>query len=796
MQGIRAMVQGSQTLRHERSLRCLRFSGQCFLQGELDSISEREEEADAAGADERAILRYEEHVTTLLVTIAQLHSKAEQLQQRRSREEDEYSDQCSEYTASLPRCVQRPRSLAIHPFPMGCVEEGGSSDVFLDLQQAVASLENAVFSRRSQARLLGSAGGETGAGGPSAVGEEWAQIAKTLEEVERGLGDFAGLPEDNGICPWKAAPRAPGEKTSEASPELSAEDMSWIKKEIATYAERNAALRVALGSKEEELSRSKVTLQTFQEEREKLQRKVKELQDSLLRIETPSQPCSPSASASDTVSTRGSVSPGREGEPWPFQDPVAAAQSLIRCLQSCSSTQHLCRLFPQHRPAASESHVREWEARTQQLRGCIEQLKGLNQLLSGTLQEWKGHSERLSMLLGQHESNSMALHLAAQYSERCVEAYEVLLSLAGVKLGPWLEPLEEGGSLDKGEPGAHAPDSPGGRMGAVLDEARRFLGRAEPEGDEAESGQDGAGTHGWESAPGPGALGPRGTEEGILHEYIRRLRAEQASVEVSLLELGCQAAPGSAGAVIQSNDDAIKAKLDEAIRVAGGVLPRETPRPKMEKPQLLHDLVAIRESMADLKTQLHLAEKETRGLELCTYTHRPQESAHLLLIEHLQGELDGQRGRCPSSGSSSSGDSTSCSSCLGDVGRREAEAARSQAALDRETMMLELVGALARSRELRGQAQGLAASLEHCSATSRVQQAQCVGITRDFFQAHSALVLAYRNARRKQEAQLQRLEAQMGAMGERHAEQLRSLTQALQRLEERRVAVAGSETCI
>ncbi|TFK06551.1 lysozyme G-like [Platysternon megacephalum] len=766
------------------------------LQGELDSISEREEEADVAGADEQAILRYEEHITTLLVTIAQLHSKAERLQQRRTREEDEYSDQCSEYTASLPRCVQRPRSLAIRPFPMDCTEEGGSSDVFLDLQQAVASLENAVFSRRSHARLLGSAGGETGAGSPSAAGEEWAQIAKTLEELERGLGGLAGLPEDNGSCPWKAAPRAPGEKTSEASPGVSAEDMSWIKNEIAAYAERNAALRVALGSKEEELSRSKVTLQAFQEEREKLQRKVKELQDSLLRMETPSQPCSPAASPSDTVSTRGSVSPAGEGEPWPFQDPVAAAQSLIRCFQSCSSTQHLCRLFPQHRPPASESHVREWEARTQQLRGCIERLKGLNQLLSGTLQEWKGHSERLSMRLGQHESNSTALRLAAQYSERCVEAYEVLLPLAGVKLGPWLEPVEEGDALDKGEPGVCAPNSPG-RTGAVLDEARRFLGRAEPEGEEAGSGQDGAaGTPGWKSsAPNPGAQAPGVAEEGILYEYIQRLRAEQASVEVSLLDLGCQAAPGSAGAVIQSND-AIKAMADEAVRVAGGVLPGETPRPKMEKPQLLHDLVAIRESMADLKTRLHLAEKETRGLELCTYTHRAQEAAHLLLIGHLQGELAERRGRCPSSGSSSSGDSTSCSSCRGDVGGREAEAARPQAALDRETMMLELVGALARSRELRGQAQALAASLEQRSAASRVQQAQCVGITRDFFQAHSALVLAYRNARRKQEAQLRRLEAQRGAMGERHREQLRSLTQAVQRLEEPRVAAAGSETCI
>ncbi|XP_067418416.1 harmonin-binding protein USHBP1 [Emydura macquarii macquarii] len=767
--------------------RCLRHGGFSWdpLQGELDSVAEGVEEADGAAADELAILRYEERITTLLVTVAQLHGKAERLQQRRTSEEDEYSDQCSDYTASLPRCGQRPWSLAIQPFPVGGREEGGSADVFRDLQRVVASLESAVFSRRSCAWLLSGAGGQTGAGSTSRAGEEWAQMAETLEELERGLGIFAGPPEDGGSWAWKAAPRALGEKTSEVSPGLPAEEMSWIKKEIATYAERNAALRAALGSKEEELSKSKVTLQAFCKERDKLQRKVRELQDSLLRTEEPSQPGSPSASAS---SARGSVSPGGEGEAWAFQDPVAVAQSLIRCFQSCSGTQHLCRLFPQHRPVASQSAGQEAEARMQQLRGCIERLRGLNQLLSGTLRECKGHSEWLSMQLGQHESNSTALRLAAQYSECRVEAYEVLLPLAGVKFGPRLEPAKDGDTLDKGEPGACAPSSPSGRTGAVLEEARRLLGRAEPEGEEAGTGQDGAsGIRGRQSAPSRG-----GAEERILREYIRRLRAEQASVEVSLREPGCGAAPGSAGVVTRSND-AIKAKVEEAVRLVVGDLPGETPRPKREKPQLLHDLGATRESMADLKVRLHLAEKETRGLELCTFTHRAQAAALLLLIQHLQGELDERRGRCPSSGSSS-GDSTSCSSCLGDVGRQEAEAARPPAAQDRERMMLDLVGVLARSRELRGQAQELAASLEQRSAASREQQAQCVGVTRTFFQAHSALVLASRNARRKQEAQLRRLEAQMGAMGEWHGEQLRSLTRAVRRLEEQRAA--GSETCI
>uniref|UniRef100_A0A8C0GBU1 Harmonin-binding protein USHBP1 PDZ-binding domain-containing protein n=1 Tax=Chelonoidis abingdonii TaxID=106734 RepID=A0A8C0GBU1_CHEAB len=400
------------------------------------------------------------------------------------------------------------------------------------------------------------------------------------------------------------------------SPGLSAEDMSWIKNEIATYAERNAALRVVLGSKEEEISRSKVTLQAFQEEREKLQRKV----------------------CMTTCPSLGSSG----SQPCPFQ-----------------SDPRQCRA----------SHPR-----------CIERLKGLNQLLSGTLRERKGHSERLSMLLGQHESNSTALHLAMQYSERCMEAYEVLLPLAGVKLGPWLEPVEEGDTLDKGESLQLVPSDPAATKRSSLWGWQLRGGRGEPIARPCPRGEGGTGCQ------EPGALPAK---------------------DAPAWGAGAHHGPGPA----------TRCCLPDGTSLW---------------PQ---------EAMADLKIQLHLAEKETRGLELCTYMHRAQEAAHLLLIEHLQGELDELRGRCPSSGSSSSGDSTSCSSCLG---------------------------------------------------VRRAGQVPAPEPT----SLRSALVLAYRNARRKQEAQLQRLEAQMGAMGERHREQLRSLTQAVQRLEEQRMAAAGSETFI
>lgn len=66
------------------------------------------------------------------------------------------------------------------------------------------------------------------------------------------------------------------------------------------------------------------------------------------------------------------------------------------------------------------------------------------------------------------------------------------------------------------------------------------------------------------------------------------------------------------------------------------------------------------ESMADVKTQLHLVEKEKRGLELGTYTLGAQEAAYLLLIEHLQQERDAGSGP-PSPGSSTSESSTGSS---------------------------------------------------------------------------------------------------------------------------------------
>ncbi|XP_019360120.1 PREDICTED: Usher syndrome type-1C protein-binding protein 1 isoform X1 [Gavialis gangeticus] len=844
------------------------------LQGKLDPVAERAEEADVADTDEQDILRYEERITQLLVTITHLHNKVERLQQRGAREDEEYSDQCSEYTASLPRHAPQPLPPQLPP-----PREGVGPDMFLALQQVLASLEHTVFARRHCALRLAGAGAETGTGG-----KEWAQVVETLEELERGLGLSPGLE--------MAAVQAPGERVAELSPELGAAETSWYGKEAATLAERNMALRATLGSKEQELSRAQVTLQALQEERDRLQRKVKELQDSLYQLETPGQAWSPPGSATTPIREAGS--PVGEGDPWLLQvrswslfpglwktftppppgnllpslgpaghplpwghtpatspsgqtepqpsgwsllqlqrgphgcgqqevtpvvsplgygaavrahpevsgyppptnqdvqpppaapapapalgctdlpllapqDPLARAQSLLQCLKDHPAMQPLCRLLP----SAPELSSRELDDQLQQLRGCIERLKGLNHLLAGALQECKSDSERLSMLLGQHESNSTALRLAAQCSEHRMEALEVLLALARAK-------LDAGGHAPSAAPAEHASQD----AAAVLAEARRFLGRAEPDGQEA-AGEPGM--CGQQSPPSPREEEEE-EEEGVLRQYLRQLQAEQAAVEVSLLELGCSGPPGA----VTRPSDAIRAKVEKAVQASLAALPGERPWPKLDKTQLLQDLAALQESMADVKTQLHLAEKEKRGLELGTYTLGAQEAAYLLLIEHLQRERDAGSG--PASSGSSTSEGSTGSSGAGEAEGWKAAAVAPRSPQDLERMTLELASALDRSKVLQDQAQVLAASLEQLSVASRVQQAQCTGLARDFFQAHSALVLAYRGARRKQEAQLRRLEAQTGAMGERQAQQAHALAQRIRALEEQRAA--GAETCI
>ncbi|XP_074933196.1 harmonin-binding protein USHBP1 isoform X1 [Phalacrocorax aristotelis] len=677
---------------------------------EKDEDNDDDDDEDMVG-DTEGILHYEEHIAGLLATVARLHRRAEQLQHHKGREDEGGW----EGTASLPTASPRPRHLD-GALNAGTSLEAHSPDLFADLQHAVSSLERTVFSRHRwvPAQPL--------------PGEEWARAAKSLEELDR-TPSWAGRAMHWGL----------EEKAGEG----------LLAEEAAVVAARNAALRAALGRRDEELSRATASIRALRGERDRLQQKVWDLRDALSRLE------GSGCSGSDTPRLS---SPLGQGEPRLPQD-------LPQCgdgAQPHGTQPHGMQPHAPLSPQPSEGASREQEQRVQQLQGCLERLQEVNRQLAAALQECKSDAERLSMVLGQHESRSTALRLALRCSERCGWAYAALLDLMRAKLGRE-EDGARGGAAGEQSPGHGWASSPTPAEGPQLP------GRAEPGGQEK---TEASGSPKQQSIPAP-----HGMEEGALREHIRQLRVEQAAVEASLHDI-----PAPTRASTHCSEDT-RARAERALQDARALLPGWR-RP--EKAELLQDLAMLKEAMADLKTQLQLAEREKRGLEVLVAGQGPREAALRLVVQHLEWERDGAPGRPPSPLSSSS-------SSEEDAQTNRVGAAAPQHPPDLERMGEELLRALARVEELRARAQALVLSLEQSSATSRVQQAQCIAVTADFFHAHSALALAYRGARRKQAAQLRRLEVQAGALRRQHARRAQALAHRLQALEQ---GTAGSETCI
>ncbi|XP_040485012.1 Usher syndrome type-1C protein-binding protein 1 isoform X2 [Ursus maritimus] len=465
-------------------------------------------------------------------------------------------------------------------------------------------------------------------------------------------------------------PSCPGpmeaEDKSEVGPRscLEQEGAGGCQREAARLAERNDWLRLALGSREEELIRMQASLRAIQAEKEMLQREVQELQDSLLRLEP--FPLPSRGPAGGSVS--GSSSSGVDEEPWGSQDPFSLGHPLLRRLRSDSSTQMLGPLPTQ--PLTPEIHI--MEAQMDQLRGSIEKLKCFNRLLSAVLQGYKGRCEGLSMQLGQREAEATALRLALQYSEHCEEAYGVLLTLREADSGA-------------------REEAPKGDLEVVEKEAQRLLA------------QEGAAVDGaipQDPQPSPeGSSVDRPTLQEVatqLWGYVQRLRARRALVKIP-------PEPGPTLAPMPTMPHA-----EAMVQAILGTQPGPA-LPRLEKMQIQQDLAATRGPPA--------------------------------ILGGSKG-IDG-----------------------GQVGRVQGP----------ETLAQELAASLNRALGLREQLQSLREELERVAQKGRARRAQSAELNSDLCKAHSALVLAFRGAHRKQEEQLRKLEQQVVLMEARQAEELEAL---------------------
>ncbi|EHB06208.1 Colorectal mutant cancer protein [Heterocephalus glaber] len=760
---------------------------------------------------ERTTLRYEERITELHSIIAELNKKIDRLQGTTIREEDEYSELRSELSQSQHEVNEDSRSMDQDQTSVSVPENQSTmvtadmdncSDLNSELQRVLTGLESVVCGRKKSSCSLSVAEVDrhieqlTTASEHCDLAIKGTDLAMFCRQLKRSRGCLAGT----------CTPR-------------------W-EKELAGLREENESLTAMLCSKEEELNRTKATMNAIREERDRLRRRVRELQTRLQsvqatgpsspgRLTSATRPVNPSTGELSTSSSSNDIPIAKiaervklsktRSESSSSDRPVlgseissigvssSVAEHLAHSLQDCSNIQEIFQTLYSHGSAISESKIREFEVETERLNSRIEHLKSQNDLLTITLEECKSNAERMSMLVGKYESNATALRLALQYSEQCIEAYELLLALA-----------ESEQSLILGQfRAAGVGSSPGDQSGD--ENITQMLKRAHDCRKTAENAAKallikldgscggafamaGCSVQPWESLSSNSHTSTTSStgsscdteftkeDEQRLKDYIQQLKNDRAAVKLTMLEL-------------------------ESIHIdplSYDVKPRgDSQRLDLENAVLMQELMAMKEEMAELKAQLYLLEKEKKALELKLSTREAQEQAYLVHIEHLKSEVEEQKEQQMRSLSSTSSGSKD------KAGKECAEAASPALPLvelrtscSESELASEFAGAIRREKKLKARVQELVSALERLTKSSEIRHQQSAEFVNDLKRANSNLVAAYEKAKKKHQNKLKKLESQMMAMVERHETQVRMLKQRIALLEEENSRPHTNETSL
>ncbi|XP_044943063.1 colorectal mutant cancer protein isoform X1 [Mustela putorius furo] len=758
---------------------------------------------------ERTTLRYEERITELHSIIAELNKKIDRLQGTTIREEDEYSELRSELSQSQHEVNEDSRSMDQDQTSVSIPENQSTmvtadmdncSDLNSELQRVLTGLENVVCCRKKSSCSLSVAEVDRHIEQLTTASEHCDLAIKTVEEIEGVLG-------------------------RDLYPNLAEERSRW-EKELAGLREENESLTAMLCSKEEELNRTKATMNAIREERDRLRRRVRELQTRLQsvqatgpsspgRLTSANRPVNPSTGELSTSSSSNDIPIAKiaervklsktRSESSSSDRPVlgseissigvssSVAEHLAHSLQDCSNIQEIFQTLYSHGSAISESKIREFEVETERLNSRIEHLKSQNDLLTITLEECKSNAERMSMLVGKYESNATALRLALQYSEQCIEAYELLLALA-----------ESEQSLILGQfRAAGVGSSPGDQSGD--ENITQMLKRAHDCRKTAENAAKallmkldgscggafavaGCSVQPWESLSSNSHTSTTSStasscdteftkeDEQRLKDYIQQLRNDRAAVKLTMLEL-------------------------ESIHIdplSYDVKPRgDSQRLDLENAVLMQELMAMKEEMAELKAQLYLLEKEKKALELKLSTREAQEQAYLVHIEHLKSEVEEQKEqRMRSLSSTSSGGKEKPGKDCADATSPALSLAELRTTCSDSELAAEFANAIRREKKLKARVQELVSALERLTKSSEIRHQQSAEFVNDLKRANSNLVAAYEKAKKKHQNKLKKLESQMMAMVERHETQVRMLKQRIALLEEENSRPHTNETSL
>ncbi|XP_076323234.1 colorectal mutant cancer protein-like isoform X2 [Tachypleus tridentatus] len=623
------------------------------------------------------------------------------------------------------------------------------------------------------------------------------------DEVSSGLGDNESF-EDRTYHVYRDAPGL----TETRATSCHSLQISQLQEEVVGLRAENSALQEQLGRHEAELNRARTAYINYREDKDRLQRKLRDMQAKLAFL----QSLGSQTGSSPTLSKTPHINP-TTGERTPTskeEAPIAkmaervrlrkmeygdrqilgseistfgvsttkVAEHLVQNLQEDSHTQEIFQSVFSSGSAISESKVREFEVELERLNSKIEHLKSQNDLLTITLEESRSQCDRMSVLLGKYESNNTALQLAVSYSDQTISAFEVLLALMETEQGLLLANCRAAGlgALVKGsstndeiEITSLLKRANDNRKSAES-VARHFIQKLDRNygigcsatgcninpWEEVSSHSHNTSTTSSTSSSNDGEFTK--VDEQRLRDYIHQLKTERSAVKTTVVELE-------------------SVHIDTGCREPSTLM--DSQKLDLENAVLMQELMAVKEEKAELKAQVYLLEKEKGALELRLSSHEAQEQAYLVHIEHLKTELKEQEHTVEKlRGAQKSG---------GGVSERD--------------VSQDLTEALQREKKLKTRIQELVNTLEKVTKNSELRAQQSAEFVNDLKRANSALVMAFEKAKKKTQARVKKLEQQMAVMSERHNAQTRLLKQRIAMLEgtdsgQHTLPLSGSETSL
>nr|CAD7261733.1 unnamed protein product [Timema shepardi] len=466
-----------------------------------------------------------------------------------------------------------------------------------------------------------------------------------LQDVDRTLGDADSSSGENDHKVAESDDLAAAEEShllnKETATSCHSLQMAALAEELAQQRVENQALQEQLARQEEELKETRGALGGLRGDRDRLRKKIREVESRL-------QSHAPLSSPPAVINTTGLAVVPKDDMPVCKVAERVMLRKIDRQITGSQLTSlGVCNtlvaesLVSELQEAdiqemrGSDAVRRHYEVEAERLGSRLEHCRAQNTVLALTLEEAKTQADRLSLLVGKYESNATALRLALGYSDRAIEAYDVLVALLESELGLLLANCRAAGigkQLNiRGESNESEPDS--GEMAAILRRASENRRAAETVARHLLSRLDNVSISNaiclsaapWEEYSHTTSTSSSSdcewgqSEERRLRDHIGRLKTERSTVRATVVELeSCHVEPLAVRHTI-SLAEARKLDLETAV--------------------LMQELMATREDKAELRARVYLLEKERASFELKLSSQEAHHAAQLATIQHLQVQL-------------------------------------------------------------------------------------------------------------------------------------------------------------